>query len=34
MIIIIIIIIIKPKICVLFVFDLGGECKFMKNKTL
>jgi len=24
---------IKPRICVLFVFDLYGECKFIKNKT-
>jgi len=25
---------IKPRIYVLFVFDLDGECKFIKNKTL
>ena len=24
----------KPKIYVLFVFDLDGECKFINNKTL
>ena len=24
----------KPRIYVLFVFDLDGECKFIKNKTL
>ena len=25
---------IKPRIYVLFVSDLDGECKFIKNKTL
>ena len=25
---------IKPRICVLFVFDLDGECRFIKNKTV
>ena len=24
----------KPRIYVLFMFDLDGECKFSKNKTL
>jgi len=24
----------KPRICVLFVFDLDGECKFIKNTTI
>jgi len=24
----------KPGICILFVFDLDGECKFIKKKTL
>jgi len=24
----------KPRIYVLFVFDLDGECKFIKNKIL
>ena len=24
----------KPRIYVLFVFDLDGKCKFIKNKTL
>jgi len=25
---------IKPRFCILFLFDLDGECKFIKNKTL